>query len=67
MQSSATAGIDLPLRILVTEDETNGTVLVTTNEIDYLVRRHSIDDETEAIMSAQMAVKNFVSVAIGEA
>lgn len=61
MQKSATAGIDLPVKILVWEDS-GGQTYVTTND-ERLARRHRIPaPQLETIGGA---VSNFVNVAAG--
>ena len=62
MQVSPTAGIDLPLKILVWEDD-NGRVQVTTNNVDYLASRHDITGVDAALDRIQMAIQNFMTVA----
>ena len=52
MQTSATAGIDLPLKILVWEDS-NGDVFVSTNETRYLEHRHGLRWSTSAPSTAR--------------
>eukprot|EP00542_Grammatophora_oceanica_P014676 CAMPEP_0194026616 /NCGR_PEP_ID=MMETSP0009_2-20130614/921_1 /TAXON_ID=210454 /ORGANISM="Grammatophora oceanica, Strain CCMP 410" /LENGTH=330 /DNA_ID=CAMNT_0038665411 /DNA_START=104 /DNA_END=1096 /DNA_ORIENTATION=+ len=64
MQVSPTAGIDLPLKILVTEDET-GKVHVTSNKIGFLRVRHYLRGVDDNITAARQAVLNFVSIASG--
>lgn len=62
MQSAQTAGIDLPLKILVTADR-YGHVLVTTNQIGFLQDRHGFCDVDLAM--AQMGIGNFIAAATG--
>src|SRR5215469_5286743 len=47
MQDRQTAGIDLPLKILVWEDE-NGKVWITYNDLEWIKNRHQLSDATEA-------------------
>ena len=61
MQSEQTAGIDLPLKILVTEDPSSGDVSVTTNQLEFLQDRHGFS-EVDVTM-ARTAVMNFVTSA----
>jgi uncharacterized protein (DUF302 family) len=51
MQANQIAGIDLPLKILVWEDE-SGTVNVTYNDVRWLASRHGLEKETEPIIAA---------------
>lgn len=60
MQTSATAGIDLPLKILVWQDN-NGYVRVTRNSVNFLKTRHGLDSTN--LDSIEMALQNFVRVA----
>lgn len=64
MQARPTAGIDLPLKILVWEDE-NGAVQVTTNDADYLRWRHRLPKGTDLLNPVTNATTNFVTAAIG--
>ena len=52
IQESLTAGLDLPQRMLVWDDE--GTVQVAYHDVDYLASRHGIEeqDELETIRDA---------------
>ncbi len=61
MQKSATAGIDLPVKILVWEAEDGQTYVSTNNE--RLARRHRIPAPQLETISG--AVSNFVNVASG--
>ena len=62
MQRSRTMGIDLPLKALIWEDKA-GTVWVTYNEPDYLVRRHGIIEMTDLIQQMGQAQANFTQAA----
>lgn len=65
MQRSPSAGIDLPLKILVWEDS-DGTVQVTTNHIGFVVVRHRIfgpRSTFDTIRNIDTALHNFVSAA----
>jgi uncharacterized protein (DUF302 family) len=64
MQASATAGVDLPLKILVWEDDT-GTTQVTTNSVDYRRKRHRIgrNEASESLTRITGAIGNFVKAA----
>ncbi len=48
MQSRQTIGLDLPLRVLVWEDEA-GKVWLTYHRPEYLAQRHRILDHEEAV------------------
>jgi len=48
MQSQQTIGLDLPLRILVWEDET-GKVWLTYHRPEFLAQRHHVLDHDEAV------------------
>jgi uncharacterized protein (DUF302 family) len=54
MLARQTAGIDLPLKLLVWQDEA-GTTWVSFNEPEWLARRHDIDSATKAPVSALTA------------
>jgi uncharacterized protein (DUF302 family) len=56
MQSQPTIGIDLPLRVLVWEDE-KGKTWLAYNEPAYLAKRHAIADGEETLkgMTAALA------------
>lgn len=65
MQTSPSAGIDLPLKILVWEDA-DGTVQVTTTNIWFVVGRHRIFGSRatfETIRTIGTALDNFVNAA----
>ena len=67
MQVSPSTGVDLPLKILVWEDET-GTVQVTTNRTFFTVLRHRIfgDRSTfDALRTIDGAIRGFVEAATG--
>jgi uncharacterized protein (DUF302 family) len=48
MQSQQTIGLDLPLRVLVWEDEA-GKVWLTYRGVDELARRHHVTGNDEAV------------------
>jgi uncharacterized protein (DUF302 family) len=48
MQSQQTIGLDLPLRVLVWEDET-GKVWLTYHRLEFLAQRHHVLDRDEAV------------------
>lgn len=65
MQVSGSAGIDLPLKILVWQDE-NERTFVSWNSIDYLRTRHRIPRDSSAagvLEKMTGAMANFVKVA----
>jgi uncharacterized protein (DUF302 family) len=51
MQSVQTIGIDLPLKILIWQDETGGTWL-SYNDPSWLAKRHGADHNVEATVTA---------------
>ncbi len=51
MQSMQTIGIDLPLKALVWQDA-SGTTWLSYNDPAYLVRRHGLDESTNAAVTA---------------
>jgi len=55
MQASPEAAIDLPLKILVWEDET-AQVWVAVNDGAYLQRRHGLADDMLPVLGAARAV-----------
>ena len=55
MQASPEAAIDLPLKILVWEDETN-RVWVAVNDGAYLQRRYTLSDDMRPVLAAAQAV-----------
>lgn len=65
MQASPSAGIDLPLKILVWE-QVDGSVQVTTNEIRFYEARHKIEGIDDALNRIQTAIENFMSAATGQ-
>jgi uncharacterized protein (DUF302 family) len=52
MQSQQTAGLDLPLRVLVWEDEA-GKIRLTYHPLDFLARVHHVADQHEAIQALE--------------
>lgn len=62
MQHSATAGIDLPLKILVWEDA-DGVTQVSTNDVRFLRRRHRLDRVRDSLAAIEGALTNFVAAA----
>jgi uncharacterized protein (DUF302 family) len=58
MQENQVAGIDLPLKFLVWEDE-DGQAWVTYNEVAWIARRHDLSPETAGVVTATAsAVEN---------
>jgi uncharacterized protein (DUF302 family) len=55
MQAAPRAALDLPLKILVWEDQA-GTTWVTTNAADYLRDRHALGPESAAVLGAADAL-----------
>lgn len=56
MQSQQTIGLDLPLRVLIWEDEA-GKVWLTYRRLEFLAQRHHVQDRDEAVkgLSAGLA------------
>jgi uncharacterized protein (DUF302 family) len=55
MQSNQTIGIDLPLKVLIWEDD-KGQCRLTYNDPDFLARRHGIHDRTDAVKAMSAAL-----------
>jgi uncharacterized protein (DUF302 family) len=51
MQSSQTMGIDLPLKVLVWQDE-GGITWLSYNDPDWVARRHGLDDQSRRVIEA---------------
>lgn len=49
MQDNQTSGIDLPLKVLIWEDE-NGKVWLTYNDTQWIASRHSLSDKTSTVI-----------------
>ncbi|MDJ0769715.1 MAG: DUF302 domain-containing protein [Ilumatobacter sp.] len=62
MQRSPTAGIDLPIKILVWEDA-NGVTQVSTTDVRFLKRRHRLQHVRESLDAIDGAIDNFVTAA----
>ena len=61
MQDNQTSGIDLPLKILVWEDE-QGKVWLSYNDPEWIANRHSLSDKTESIIKTmQEGLKGMTS------
>jgi len=61
MQSSATAGVDLPLKMLVFEDDDGITHVVSTSP-SFVQSRHGVGD-VPTVAAATNAIRNFTSAA----
>jgi uncharacterized protein (DUF302 family) len=57
MQSSQTIGIDLPLKVLVWQDE-GGVAWLSYNDPDWLARRHGLDEQSRHVIDA---IKDVIS------
>ncbi|EMA50893.1 DUF302 domain-containing protein [Halococcus salifodinae] len=62
MQASQTAGIDLPQKLLVYEDD-SGAVRVGYNDPQYVAERHGITGQNERLATIENALR---SIAIGQ-
>jgi len=62
MQSKQTIGIDLPLKVLVWEDEAGKTWL-TYNQPAFLANRHQIHDREETVRALQGGLEALVRAA----
>ncbi len=49
MQDNQTSGIDLPLKVLIWEDE-NGKVWLTYNDTQWIASRHSLSDKASTVI-----------------
>jgi uncharacterized protein (DUF302 family) len=58
--SNPDAGIDWPVRLLVSEDET-GAVWTVYNDFQYLARRHDIKDRDAAFQKASEVITSITS------
>ncbi len=65
MQANQQAGLDLPQKMLVYEDET-GDILVSYNNTEYLVARHGVAD-VGTLPQIDNALSNFAIIATGGA
>jgi len=65
MQSTQTAAIDLPLKLLAWEDD-GGQVWIAYNNPDYLVKRHAITDRDPIVEKMRKAMSHFTAVTIGK-
>lgn len=65
MQDAQTAGIDLPLKALAWEDE-HGAVWLTTNDPEWLARRHGLGDPSrQAVAALAAGLERVTGVAAG--
>lgn len=64
MQTSQTAGLDLPQKMLVWEDE-EGVVNISYNDPDYLSGRHNISGRDTEIEQIATALENLANTAAG--
>ena len=62
MQSSQTAAIDLPLKLLAWQDA-DGQVWIAYNDPGYLVKRHNITDRDAVVEKMRKALGNFTAAA----
>lgn len=63
MQSNPEAGIDLPMKALVWEDN-EGKVWLVYNDPRYLVKRHDITDRQEVVKKMSTALDKLTNAAI---
>src|SRR5262245_49565793 len=63
MTSNPDAGIDWPVRVLVTQDKT-GQVWVTYNDFAYIARRHHIADREKAFSMASEVIGSITSTVV---
>jgi len=63
MQDNQTSGIDLPLKVLIWEDE-NGKVWLTYNDTQWIASRHGLSDKTStAIKTMGEGIKAIATTA----
>lgn len=63
MQSNQTTGIDLPLKVLIWEDE-NGAVTLSYNDPAWLQKRHGITDRDKVFATMAGALNKFSDAAV---
>lgn len=63
MQSDQTTGIDLPLKVLVWENE-NGVVSLSYNDPAWLKKRHGITDRDKVFIKMAGALNKFSDAAV---
>lgn len=64
MSSQASVGLDLPVKVLVWEDE-QGRVWLAYNDPRYLAERHGIEDRAEVIERMSGALGKLSNAAVG--
>ena len=64
MSSEASVGLDLPVKVLVWEDE-QGRVWLAYNDPRYLAERHGIEDRAEVIERMSGALRKLSNAAVG--
>jgi uncharacterized protein (DUF302 family) len=64
MQSAREAGIDLPMKVLVWEDEA-GEVWLAYNDPAWLAERHGIEDQDETVKAMSGALDQLTNAATG--
>ena len=62
MEKQRTAGIDLPLKILMWDD--NGKIKVAYNDPAYIARRHGLDPSLPVLSQITMAMQKFATAAV---
>ena len=60
MLAAPSAALDLPLKLLVREDE-NGAVWISYNQPEYLARRHGVPAELVQVLGAVMGLAEAVA------
>ena len=65
MQSNQSMGIDLPLKVLVYEDE-NGKVYVSYFDATFLTNRHGITDKSEVVQKVNAALDGITNTVIAK-
>jgi uncharacterized protein (DUF302 family) len=66
MQDNQVSGIDLPLKVLIWEDE-QGKVWLTYNDPKWIGKRHGLSDQTDkAIGAMEEGIKAMTSSAVSE-
>jgi uncharacterized protein (DUF302 family) len=66
MQASQTIGIDLPLKVLVWQDE-SGTTWLSYNEPAWLARRHGVRGQDRAVGAMGTGLAKIVAAAASDA
>ncbi len=68
MQARRSAGLDLPLKILVWEDE-DAAAWLTYSEVEWIANRHGVltDEDDTAVSALQHALQSLVGEVAGEA